>query len=96
MARDRIDQLETDARASPYWDAADDPGLQLRHDMMRAKLAAFTEGATAVGRRYPNSDDSLPAQYARAIVAYRTGGTRERGPRRRRADRAGSELRLFP
>jgi len=76
MARERINQLEADASASPYWDAADDPGLQLRHDMMRAKLAAFTEGGTAVGRRYPKSDDSLPAQYARAIVAYRTGGTR--------------------
>ena len=76
MARDRLDQLETIAHESPYWDTADEPGLQLRHDMMRAKLAAFTEGATAVARRYPKSDESLPAQYARAIVAYRTGGTR--------------------
>ena len=76
MARDRLDQLETVAHESPYWDTTDDPGLQLRHDMMRAKLAAFTEGATAVARRYPKSDDSIPAQYARAIVAYRTGGTR--------------------
>ncbi len=76
MARDRLDQLETSARESAYWDAVDSPQLQLRHDMMRAKLAAFTEGPTAVARRYPRSDESLPAQYARAIVAYRTGGTR--------------------
>jgi predicted Zn-dependent protease len=76
MPRDRIEQLETKAHESPYWDAADPPALQLRHDMMRAKLAAFVEGPTAVARRYPRSDDSLPAQYARAIVAYRTGGTR--------------------
>jgi predicted Zn-dependent protease len=76
MARDRLEQLETSARASRYWDAADDPGLQLRHDMMRAKLSAFTESPTAVGRRYPRSDDSLPAQYARAVVAYRTGDAR--------------------
>ena len=58
--------------------------------MMRAKLSAFTEGPTAVGRRYPRSDDSLPAQYARAIVAYRTGGTRAGRARRRRPDRRGS------
>ncbi len=76
MARDRLELLETVARASPYWDAVDDPALQLRHDMMRAKLAAFTLGATAVGQRYPSSDNSLPARYARAIIAYRTGGTR--------------------
>ena len=44
--------------------------------MMRAKLAAFVEGPSAVGRRYPRSDESLPAQYARAIIAYKTGGTR--------------------
>ncbi len=73
MARDRLAQLETTARASPYWGAVDDPALQFRHDMMRAKLAAFTEAPSAVGRRYPRSDKSLPAQYARAIVAYRTG-----------------------
>jgi predicted Zn-dependent protease len=76
MARDRLEQLETRAHESPYWDAADPAELQLRHDMMRAKLSAFTEGPTAVARRYPRSDESLPAQYARAIVAYRTGGTR--------------------
>jgi predicted Zn-dependent protease len=76
MARDRLAQLETSALESPYWDATDPPTLQLRHDMMRAKLAAFIEGPSAVARRYPRSDESLPAQYARAIVAYRTGGTR--------------------
>jgi predicted Zn-dependent protease len=77
MARDRLQQLETTARASPYWDATDSEALQLRHDMMRAKLSGFTESPSAVGRRYPKGDDSLPAQYARAIVAYRTGSTRD-------------------
>jgi predicted Zn-dependent protease len=76
MARDRLDQLERVAQESPYWDVADPPALQLRHDMMRAKIAGFTQSPSTVGRRYPNSDQSLPAQYARAIVAYRTGGTR--------------------
>jgi predicted Zn-dependent protease len=76
MARDRLELLETEAEASPYWDAVDSPQLQLRHDMMCAKLAGFTESAGAVERRYPRSDQSLAAQYARAIVAYRTGSTR--------------------
>ena len=76
MPRERIEQLETAARKSPYWDAADPPALQLRHDMMRAKLVAFTLGGSAVERRYPRSDESIAAQYARAINAYRTGGIR--------------------
>ena len=76
MPRERIEQLETAARKSPYWEAPDPPALQLRHDMMRAKLVAFTLGGSAVERRYPRSDESIPAQYARAINAYRTGGIR--------------------
>jgi predicted Zn-dependent protease len=76
MARDRLDQLEAAALESPHWDVTDDPQLQLRHDMMRAKLSGFTDGPGLVERRYPRSDQTLPAQYARAIVAYRTGSTR--------------------
>ena len=77
LPRDRLQVLETSARASPYWDVTDSPELQFRHDMMRAKIAGFTEAPNAVARRYPSSDKSLPAQYARAIVAYRTGSTRD-------------------
>lgn len=69
MARDRIAQLETVAKKSRYWDATDDAQLQIRHDLMRAKLAGFTLGAADVARRYPRSDTSLPGQYARAISA---------------------------
>jgi predicted Zn-dependent protease len=76
MARDRLEQLEADAQASPYWDSVDGPELQLRHDMMRAKLSGFIDAPTTVERRFPRSDKSLPAQYARAIVAYRSGGAR--------------------
>ena len=38
---------------------------------MRAKLSGFLERPDAVARRYPPSDTSLPARYARAIAAYR-------------------------
>jgi predicted Zn-dependent protease len=76
MARERLEQLETAARESPSWDAVDSPALQLEHDMMRAKLSGFIEAPGTVARRYPRSDKSLPAQYARAIVAYRSGSRR--------------------
>jgi len=77
MAADRVAALETAAKASPYWDRKDPPALQLRHDMMRAKLSGFLERHDTVLRRYPPSDQSLPARYARAIAAYRHSGLRQ-------------------
>jgi predicted Zn-dependent protease len=38
---------------------------------MRAKLYGFLERPEAVARRYPPSDTSLAARYARAIASYR-------------------------
>ena len=61
---------------TPYWAKKDSTELQLRHDMMRAKLAGFTERPASVQSRYPSSDTSLPARYARAISTYRYGEPR--------------------
>jgi predicted Zn-dependent protease len=77
MPADRVAALETLARASPYWDRKDPPELQLRHDMMRAKLSGFLERPDSVARRYPLGDHSLPARYARAISAYRNADLRQ-------------------
>jgi predicted Zn-dependent protease len=73
MPADRVAALEEIARASPYWDKKDDPALQLRHDMVRAKVAAFMERQDTVYRRYPLSNTSLPARYAHAITTYLHG-----------------------
>jgi predicted Zn-dependent protease len=73
MARERISQLENVARTSPNFDRRDPPALQLRHDMVRAKLAGFMARPETVFRAYPPSNNTLPARYARAIVAYRHG-----------------------
>jgi predicted Zn-dependent protease len=73
MPAERVAALEGIARASPYWDKKDDPALQLRHEMIRAKISAFMERPDTVYRRYPLSNDSLPARYARAIATYLHG-----------------------
>lgn len=39
--------------------------------MMKAKLVGFIGPAARVASRYPATDQSLPAKYARAIAAYR-------------------------
>jgi predicted Zn-dependent protease len=73
MPAERVAALEELARSSPYWDKKDDPALKLRHDMMRAKTSAFMERQDTIYRRYPLSDNSLPARYAHAISTYLHG-----------------------
>ena len=76
MPTERVAALEEFARTSPYWDKKDDTSLQLRHDLMRAKISGFMERPDTVLRRYPMSNDSLPARYARAIAGYKHGDLR--------------------
>jgi predicted Zn-dependent protease len=77
MPAERVAALEVLAKASPYWDRKDSPELQLRHDMMRAKLAGFLDQPDSVARRYPLGDHSLPARYARTISSYRHADLRQ-------------------
>ncbi len=75
MPEERMAELENLVK-TPYWNKKDPPELQFRHDMMRAKLYGFTERPDLVLRRYPATDSSLPARYARAISTYRYGDLR--------------------
>jgi predicted Zn-dependent protease len=75
MPLERIRNLERSARQSPSYGRTDNEGLRLRHALMQAKLAGFIGGAQAVFQRYPASDTSLPARYARAIATFRRGDT---------------------
>ncbi len=70
---DRIAAVEHLVRESKYFDKKDPPDLQRRHDMVRAKLVAFTWPSGRVLQRYPLTDQSEPARYARAISTYRYG-----------------------
>jgi predicted Zn-dependent protease len=76
MPAERVAALEELARSSPYWEKKDDPALQLRHDMVRAKISAFMDRQDTVYRRYPISNESLPARYAHAITTYLHGDLR--------------------
>src|ERR1700712_2441232 len=76
MPAERVAALEELAHTSPYWSKKDDGSLQLRHDMVRAKVSAFMERQDTVYRRYPLSNDSLPARYAHAITTYLHGDLR--------------------
>jgi predicted Zn-dependent protease len=73
MPVERVAALEEIAHTSPYWDKKDSPELQLRHDMVRAKISAFMERPETVYHRYPLTNNSVPARYARAISTYLHG-----------------------
>lgn len=75
VATDRLARLRDLVASSPYAGQMDDPTLQLRHDLMRAKLAGYLERPGAVFNLYPPSDTSLPARYARAIGRFFQGGS---------------------
>ena len=75
--QERIASLEQLAASSASFKAKDPASLIARHEMMRAKLYGFTAKGEEIARRYPVSDLSVPARYARAIMDYRYKKTPE-------------------
>ncbi len=73
MPLERIRNLELEAKKSAFFDRDDAPQLMLRHQLMQAKLAGFMQSPQFVFQRYPSSDKSLPARYARSISMFRKG-----------------------
>lgn len=73
MPRDRIANLQTLVQKSPYFDKTDSPALQQRHDMMRVKIAVYTEGQTAASRLMRKKPGSLASRYGDAQATYLFG-----------------------
>jgi predicted Zn-dependent protease len=74
LSLDRLARLRTLVEKSPYYTVKDSPELQLRHDLMRAKLSGYLEKPVVVSNRYPETDQTLPARYARALASFFRGG----------------------
>ncbi|MGN6551560.1 MAG: M48 family metalloprotease, partial [Pararhizobium sp.] len=77
LPQERISLLEELARKSPYFSVKDPPALQRRHDLARAKIAAYTGGAARVAQIFRNDPRSLAARYGEAIAAHLAGDTPE-------------------
>jgi predicted Zn-dependent protease len=76
MPQQRLVQLRTLVTSGPYYGNTDPPELQFRHDLMKAKLFGFIDEPQTVFNRYPQTDQSVPALYARAIATYRQSGVK--------------------
>lgn len=77
LPRDRIVALEKLVKASPHANKKDPPALQVRHDMARAKILAYSYGRGAVESLARDRPDSKAAQYGRAIAQFLYGNPRE-------------------
>jgi predicted Zn-dependent protease len=71
MGRDRVANLESEVEASPYKDVPEDPAVEHQYEMLQAKLAGYIEPLQTVFNRYPPSDNSKMARYARAMAYSR-------------------------
>jgi predicted Zn-dependent protease len=74
MPRDRIANLETLAHSSANFDKTDSAALQQRHDMMRAKIAVYTQSQGASQR--VRKLGGVASQYGDAINTYLRGNPR--------------------
>ena len=71
LSSERIAALRAKVSASPYKDAPDTPENIRALKMMQAKLRGFIDPPQQTFLKYPDTDQSQPARYARAIAAYR-------------------------
>ncbi len=71
VSADRIAALESRVALGRAKDPARDKALNDEFLRVQAKLFAFTEPLTQTLRRYPATDLSVPARYARAVAYYR-------------------------
>jgi predicted Zn-dependent protease len=73
MPFERVRTLEVAAKKSPHFGKPEDPGQKLRYDLVKAKIIGYTQGPQKVFQRYPSTNKSMPARYARAVAMYRRG-----------------------
>lgn len=71
MTNDREAALTADLQKSPWWNATPDPAQQARFLRVKAKLAGYVQDPDVTLRKMPESDQSIPAHYARAYAWHR-------------------------
>jgi predicted Zn-dependent protease len=72
LSNERISALSQTLKNDPAWNKPTDPALEARFERVKAKLLGYIDPKQAV-LRYPETDQSIPAHYARAY-AYHLGG----------------------
>ena len=71
LANERLTALRERAEASPYFEREDTPEEMARFRLVQAKIHGFLHDPNATLRKYPLTDQSKPAHYARAVAYFR-------------------------
>jgi predicted Zn-dependent protease len=77
LVPERIEAVQAHVDQSPYSDAKEPAAFDEMHDRMVAKLIGFLRPLNQVLQKYPTSDQSIPARYARAIALFRVSRLQE-------------------
>lgn len=77
LSGDRIRFLRDSYSVDPAWSRPSDPALEARFQRVKAKLFGFVTEPARVLQRYPSSDTSDSARYARAYALHRTAQVAE-------------------
>ena len=72
LSSERITALGQALRTDPAYNKPTDPELEARFQRVKAKLMGFVHPSLAV-TKYPTSDKSVPAHYARAYASHLSG-----------------------
>lgn len=76
LSADRIDALRERVRDSEHPEANDSEEDIHKHTMMQAKLRGFLNGPAEVYSRFPDSDQSQQARYARSVANFKQADLR--------------------
>lgn len=72
LSGERVSLLRDVYQADPAWDNPPDPDIEARFQRVKAKLLGFTNEPTTTLRKFPESDQSVPARYARAYAWHKS------------------------
>ncbi len=72
LSGERVSLLRDVYQADPAWDTPPDPEIEARFQRVKAKLLGFTNEPTTTLRKFPESDQSIPARYARAYAWHKS------------------------
>jgi predicted Zn-dependent protease len=72
LSGERIQVLREVYTVDPSWDKPMDPKLEARFERIKAKLIGFVSEPNQTLIKYPESDQSIPAHYARAYAWHKS------------------------
>tara|TARA_R110000796_G_scaffold14011_1_gene45071 strand:- start:35234 stop:36634 length:1401 start_codon:yes stop_codon:yes gene_type:complete len=72
LSGERVSLLRDVYEKDPAWDKPSDPAIEARFQRVKAKLLGFTADPVVTLREYPESDQTVPARYARAYAWHKS------------------------